>query len=346
MTGRGLAGAVIVVGAMVLAANSCGDRFPEETVGTLHPLEGSHAALLCENCHRPDLGVGPLPTNCEGCHPRPQPHFDGACASCHDQATWGVADFDHSFFPLTDGHAVTCRLCHEGETYADVETTCMGCHEEDRPESHFEGADCAMCHTYTTWLDTDVDHSFFPIEDSHDLPCGFCHTTDDYSDADSSCMTCHEEDRPEEHFVGQDCDGACHQPTSWLETNFHAIWPLVDSHQIDCDACHGNDPPSKADPACSSCHAEDAAPAHYPGMPCELCHQPSEWTDTIHPYFPLPHGESVETCSDCHGGWPFDLSTFACVTCHPAGLMNPAHAKVEDYVFDDASCLACHPDGV
>jgi len=153
------------------------------------PLLGAHAVVACSDCHAESLHHE-VPTTCSGCHEedRPDPHDPGACSDCHSQLSWDVEDIDHSFFPLTLGHAApTCDDCHGSEPFEAASPVCSTCHT--RPADHFAGA-CDDCHDTRDW-DADFDHDpFFPTPHEGVSACESCHVTGDY--AVFSCIDCHE----------------------------------------------------------------------------------------------------------------------------------------------------------
>jgi hypothetical protein len=57
--------------------------------------------------------------------------------------------------------------------------------------------DCASCHSLTTtdWNTDIVDHSFFPLEQGHNIQdCAACHASGEYSSASPLCISCHQAD--------------------------------------------------------------------------------------------------------------------------------------------------------
>jgi hypothetical protein len=79
----------------------------------------------------------------------------------------------HAFFPLTGAHStVSCNACHIDARYAGTPNTCEACHAVVRPVDHYTG-DCAACHTTSSWLEINFDHSLAGSND-----CISCHTND------------------------------------------------------------------------------------------------------------------------------------------------------------------------
>lgn len=119
-------------------------------------LDGAHAAVACEECHRDNIFKG-TPTACAGCHADPAFHlglFGTECASCHTTNAWSPATFtgQHTF-PLNhgEGGTVSCVTCHPSSFTA---YTCYGCHEHNQFEvqaKHIEEGirnfeNCMACH--------------------------------------------------------------------------------------------------------------------------------------------------------------------------------------------------------
>ena len=121
---------------------------------TSFPLEGKHAAIRCEACHkeitsRPagEVKYKKLPATCESCHKdEHRGQFAAAgkteCARCHPAAGWTRLIFDHdkqSGFSLSGAHArVKCAACHLRETadgvqftrYKPLAAACESCHQK------------------------------------------------------------------------------------------------------------------------------------------------------------------------------------------------------------------------
>ena len=120
-------------------------------------LAGAHVTAPCAQCHNPPYAPSAnnyisVPTSpCSACHQNdyntaktPVDHiassFPTTCDSCHkfSDATWLLATFTHTTFPLVGVHATTaCATCHNppyapsANNYTTVPTTCYGCHVRD-----------------------------------------------------------------------------------------------------------------------------------------------------------------------------------------------------------------------
>ena len=86
-------------------------------------LDGAHAALACESCHKKAEAWRKAPPGCVGCHKNDDVHkgqFTQSCGECHSTLTWTGGKFDHdkTDFRLTGTHAsVTCDACHIAGRY-------------------------------------------------------------------------------------------------------------------------------------------------------------------------------------------------------------------------------------
>jgi hypothetical protein len=149
---------------------------------SVFPLTLGHSTPTCADCHKGNYTT--TSANCFSCH---QADYAGTtnpnhvtagypttCATCHSTSPgWKPATFNHTYFPLTLGHATpTCADCHKGN-YTSTSTDCFSCHTLDYNNStnpsHTKLAFsqvCTQCHTTNpgwkpaTYLQHDV---LFPI---------------------------------------------------------------------------------------------------------------------------------------------------------------------------------------
>jgi hypothetical protein len=182
-------------------------------------LEQGHSGLLCIQCHKTANYTDAKP-DCYSCHQadyiattNPQhslSNFPTDCSRCHSLAPkWTPATFDHSFFPLTLGHAsVNCIDCHVGGNYTTTPTDCYACHQTKynnttNPNHKTIGfpTTCSTCHnTNPGWTPASyTQHDIqFPIySGSHKggwTTCTQCHpNTSNY--ADFTCVSCHQHNK-------------------------------------------------------------------------------------------------------------------------------------------------------
>jgi len=179
-------------------------------------------------------------------------------------------------FPLVGKHEpLDCFACHGDLPYGMVPNDCSGCHIGARPNPHYDG-ECDQCHQPTSWLDLHVDHSFYPLVDSHaTAPCASCHA-DGYVNTPNTCSACHEATRPAVHDPG-DC-GTCHQPTRWSDVSVdHSFFPLAGGHRdLACTRCHTGGTYQGLSSTCEGCHRR---PGGHPSGPCDNCHTIYDFDD-------------------------------------------------------------------
>lgn len=111
------------------------DRFDHFETG--FALDGAHATVECQECHRGGVFRG-TPRTCENCHNnivaegKPFRHIPTSlqCSACHTEQDWRLARFDHAGFDfgcarchnnftapgMTAGHPPTGRVCEDCHT--------------------------------------------------------------------------------------------------------------------------------------------------------------------------------------------------------------------------------------
>lgn len=126
---------------------------------TRFPLEGSHRAVACADCHRPPnmertmlhVDFTKASTRCSECHENPHADQFGVkaedCAACHNTNKWKPSLFDHekTIFSLKGGHQdVACKACHTLKRpvngnmvlfYKPTPTACADCHGSTIPKA-------------------------------------------------------------------------------------------------------------------------------------------------------------------------------------------------------------------
>ncbi len=124
---------------------------------THFPLQGSHRAVACADCHKPPnleltmahVDFAKTPVKCGDCHENPHGDQFGVresdCAGCHNSNKWKPSLFDHdkTKFPLKGGHEnVACSSCHTLKKpvngtlvlfYKPTPTACADCHGANIP---------------------------------------------------------------------------------------------------------------------------------------------------------------------------------------------------------------------
>jgi hypothetical protein len=175
------------------------------------PLSGSHAAVACNDCHKPLLGTKVIPyhfaqLNCTTCHDdvhkgqfasrmavKDASGKPLGCEACHNTKTWkDLSKFDHAqtSFPLLGSHrAVACTDCHKPPNmeltlmhvqFTNAPKTCVECHENPHSTQFGSRAgNCAACHNTNKWRPSLFNHDTtkFPLKGGHeDVACSACHT--------------------------------------------------------------------------------------------------------------------------------------------------------------------------
>lgn len=131
-------------------------RFDHST--TKFPLEGSHRAVACIDCHRPPnmernmllVQFAQASTRCSECHQNPHADQFGlraeSCSTCHNTNKWRPSLFDHeqTAFSLKGGHQnVPCASCHTNKHLVDgtlvlfykpTPKACADCHGGNVPK--------------------------------------------------------------------------------------------------------------------------------------------------------------------------------------------------------------------
>ncbi len=224
------------------------DKFDHSLTG--YPLEGKHATLSCEKCHRESYIQTPekykskgkdlkqtflgLNRDCVSCHhDEHRGQIGESCVKCHGMESWKPAtQFDHNKtkFKLTGLHAQTaCDKCHVTITdnkYPDdpdflkfaplTFNTCTDCHA-DIHRNKF-GQNCTQCHNTAGWKSTELtgfDHgkTAYPLLGKHaNVQCSQCHPPGRSVRISrfQNCTDCHS-DYHNGNFAGRVMKGACEE---------------------------------------------------------------------------------------------------------------------------------------
>jgi hypothetical protein len=304
-----------------------------------YPLESSHRAVACAQCHRLPDGAPDsdavlyrgLPHDCASCHDDPhQRQFeDTACESCHsiDGFTGGHLLFDHAAlagYPLESSHQrVACAQCHlspDGTPdpiptiYRGLPHDCASCHD-DPHQRQFEDTSCESCHSIDGFTEPHLlfDHAAltaYPLESSHQrVACAECHRSPDgtpgsapatYRGLSHDCASCHE--GPHGEQFGETACRDCHSPAGF--TGSHQLFDHSQKGAYPLEGPHGT-------AACIDCHLESSppAPVSYRGLSrrCETCHPDAASFregrirgDGIEETWPPSPHDTVVTCTGCH----------------------------------------------
>jgi len=291
---------------------------------TRFPLLGPHYTTDCSECHISAslLRFQPIGVECVDCHQEDynsttnpshtEGNFSTNCLDCHafNSFTWTGSGFDHSFFPLTQAHAIgNCQACHTNGNYTGLSAECASCHLDNyngaanppHASNNFPTA-CNECHTTNPGWKPAIfnNHSqYYVLEGAHALiasDCFACHQND-YTSTPNTCVGCH------------------------LEEYNQTVNPPHVSAQFSTE--------------CNSCHSQSA------WIPATFDHD--------NQFFPIYSGKHLgtwQTCADCHTN-PGSLVTFSCIDCHEHNQpdTDEEHKEVSGYLYTSEACFACHPTG-
>lgn len=153
----------------------------------------------------------------------------------------------HDQYPLTGGHQnLSCSQCHPDSSKPQV-ANCIACHTIDIPTR----TTCTICHAsiQNQYTNTHQTTHF-------GRHCNQCHGTANWiivNDVEDRqrCISCHEEDKPHNHFKINDCN-LCHQGELWRQNKFE----------------------HKGFSSCQTCHTR---PYDHKSGKCESCHDTKKW---------------------------------------------------------------------
>jgi hypothetical protein len=300
-------------------------------------LEGAHAVLTCEGCHKKGEAWRKAPSSCVGCHKNDDVHrgqFTQSCGECHGSSSWTGGKFDHdkTNFKLTGAHdTVTCNACHVAGHYKQTPKSCNGCHATDDEHRGARGEDCGKCHVTKEWRTAKYDHlkeTGYELLGVHDrINCVACHRSGNYKDKiPKDCNGCHQADDAHAARFGQKC-GDCHDNDNWPLKHYDHTerhkFPLVGAHaKIDCYACHtATVATQKLAKDCAGCHKSEDPHGGKLKDGCEACHGQQTWRADIafdHDLtdFPLSGLHRVVSCAQCHTTLAFNRAPSTCDECH------------------------------
>lgn len=332
--------------------------------GRVFALEGAHASLACESCHRgwrrgdgPDATGPAMPFDrvagrrCEDCHASPHTAANEAgygtrCERCHTTtrfAPHGFAANAHpAHFPLRGAHAtVACAKCHgRTEPLAGIAPrACIACHANPHgaggTEMPLQNAnDCATCHREDSWQ---LTATVAAIHADRGFPLAGAH-------ASVECRSCHRPGQALPARAANRCD-ACH--TS----------PHTTAFEGDCTSCHRMDDDAWQARARERMRVADHARTGFPlakphaGLACAACHRAS--SDA--PYATRFPGRTPDDCAACHRdphGGQFSGRANGCRACHATTHFMPStfgHAEHDRFPLTGGhagvACVRCHvPD--
>ncbi len=333
---------------------------------TKYPLEGKHAEVRCDQCHKSGDFTKPLAfARCLDCHT--DPHHGqfiarkdgGDCAGCHTvngfkPSTFTVKEHAATRYPLQGKHAkVPCEKCHlpagVNAVYKIKVTTCHSCHT-DYHGGQFAGAPyhnrCEDCHTTrgfapSTFTLAEHQKTRFPLTGGHlATPCAECHQgrippgtklPAPYHFKDLSCTECHEDPHRGEFARRMSQTGPDGQP-------------------LGCEACHSTQSWTEH---VRFDHASTAFPllgAHR-AVACIDCHKPPNLEVSLRN---VSFKSAPTQCHECHqdphaGQFVRNGANPECSSCHNTARWRPSlfdHEKRTAFPLEGAHrnvpCSGCH----
>ena len=354
------------------------------------PLLGAHRTADCSGCHKSAslLRFEPLGIQCYDCH---QANYMGAsspnhvqggfskdCIQCHpiNSITWNSTNVDHSFLPLTQGHALNCTSCHTNGTFSGLSKDCVNCHQANYAAStnpNHQAANipttCTDCHTTNPgWKPaTFTIHSiYWLLTGAHiTTTCNQCHNGVYNNTTPTACVGCHltnyNQTTNPPHASAQfstDCQN-CHTTTAWTPSTFDhdgQYFPIYSGkHQgtwVLCTDCHTT-PTNYGTFSCIDCHAHNdqtqvnnghqgVGGYSYNSLACYSCHPTGSVSGAFNHNngFPLTGAHTTLLCSACHANGFIGTPT-ACSACHINaynGTTNPNHLTTNI----PNTCATCH----
>ena len=348
-------------------------------------LEGTHTQVDCKLCHT-SLIFSEAPMECASCHTDVHNMSVGDdCIRCHTPKDWLVDNIpelhEENGFPLIGAHSsLACVECHTSETnlrFDRLGNECINCHRENyeatqNPNHQIAGysTNCIDCHSPLAfdWGADGITHDFFPLTKGHDIQdCNQCHTTGNFSDADPTCVNCHQTDfnqaqNPDHQALNFSTDcAACHSTEpGWTPAEFKdhdaLYFPIYSGKHKgewnECTECHTNTN-DYSEFTCLTCHKDPKTSNEHNGVSgyvyestaCLVCHPDGSEHgafDHSSTNFPLVGKHTGVSCVECHAngyqGTPTDC--FACHEDDYNATNNPNHSSAQF----PTDCASCHDE--
>ena len=311
---------------------------------TQYLLRGKHRSTACTDCHKGNIFLNKLGSDCYACHKGDDKHKESLgrdCASCHSESSWKEPpkfNHDQTSFPLLGKHVqAECKACHKSAMFKEAPKDCYSCHKKEDKHEATLGVACADCHTERDWKSVagrfSHDRLKFQLRGAHaegKLKCNACHKDlRSYRDTPLDCFSCHKKDDKHDGQQGKKCE-SCHSDRSWKIDKFdHNLsrFPLTGKHiTTACKDCHKSALFKEAPRDCYSCHTKQDKHKLKFGEACEKCHNTRAW-----PTWDYDHDKRTEyKLEGAH-------KKVACESCHK----RPA-PKGKDAAVVGSSCLGCH----
>jgi len=375
-TRRGLAVAVVVLGAGLLLAGAPAQETPPGAASQplVEPKLHAAEAVDCTVCHacekptaeEPCLRPCARPREAEmiaelrrGNVPQGVVLLDMLSTSSDTADHFGPVPFDHAGHAKWAEIAGGCELCHHYTPAGAAHPSCSSCHEasyrhEDMRKPGLKGAyhrQCLGCHR----------------EWSHETKCDVCHLPRVGDDGQPVTASAASKD---------DVMGKIHPPIpepkqEIYQTKYksHPGTNVIFRHKehierygLKCAECHRGD-------SCMRCHEEGKQHTQHVRTleehhrPCSDCHNTNDeanctrchWDAAKGPPAPFDHASTgwplsrfhqKNTCRACHKGTRFEKLDPTCTSCHegwsPATFDHKVTGQVLDENHAEFDCEECH----
>ncbi len=307
----------------------------QDTFKTVHArlgfkLEGKHAQLKCEECHKTPGTYRGLSKNCLTCH---DDSYHGRlgddCTKCHSFESFKPSTFKHKGKDLAAAPAhknVDCYSCHTHNQFKNLDTTCTSCHKDEHKGQLAQN--CEECHSKNDTTFVVAQHTFdhnkkarFKVEGKHaTLTCDACHHDGIYELKYANCSDCHADAHKGE--FKDDC-AKCHTQNGFEHNTFKhekPFYELQGAHKkLACEECHPVKRFKDTPQNCSECH-HDPHKGRMSTDDCQKCHTQDSFSPSIFkhekPNYVLTGKHTTLPCSDCHQERNFAPADTACASCH------------------------------
>ncbi|MGE4132043.1 MAG: cytochrome c3 family protein [Bdellovibrionales bacterium] len=304
------------------------DRLEFDHSKTRYPLEGKHAQVRCEECHRPAGNKIALT----------KPNVSGL------KFPRGK-EFVPNEYQMPKVKSDECLSCHTDYHRGQL------------------GDKCLSCHAVTGWKPIKFDHdkqSEFKLRGKHaEAGCRDCHKpirnaftvmnkkryrVYRFKPLGQQCGDCHKD--PHKGSFGKNCS-ECHTEKGWdITRDFHRNFTLTGVHySLQCAECHKDGRKlAGLSQQCISCHLKDDV--HSGTLPnCNECHRQQYWDVSAFRHsmtlFPLRGAHRTLDCTTCHITGTYRGLSYDCSSCHLSDAMG-ATSVIHNPIGNFMNCTNCH----